>query len=68
MFFENFIFDLVFAAMLLKKLLKWFAIFIGSVIDSLFRENVFGTDVADLVMEIKFLIPFHVFLDHLSCS
>ena len=43
-FFENFIFDLVFA-----------------VIDSSFWESVFGTDVADLVIEIKFLIPFYVF-------
>ena len=32
-FFENFIFDLVFAAMVLKKTLKIFAIFIGSVIN-----------------------------------
>ena len=35
-FFESFIFDLVFAVMVLKKLLKIVAIFIGSVIDSSF--------------------------------
>lgn len=68
MVFENFIFDLVFAAMLLKKLSKMFAIFIGSVTDSSFWESLVGTDVADLVTEIKFSISFHVFLDHLSCS
>ena len=46
-FCENFIFDLVFAAMVLKRLLKMFAIFIGSDIDSSFSESVFGADVAD---------------------
>ena len=33
MFFENFIFDLVFGAMVLKKLLKIFAVFIISIMD-----------------------------------
>ena len=36
--------------MVLKKLLRIFASFIGSVIDSSFSESVFGRDVADLVI------------------
>ena len=54
--------------MVLKALLKMFAIFIGPTIDQPFRKSVFGRDINDLVIEIKFLIPFYAFLDHLSCS
>ena len=65
MVFGNFIFDLVFAAIVLKKLSKMFAIFIGFVTDSSFWESLVGVDVADLVIEIKFSVSFHVLLDHL---
>ena len=68
MVFGNFIFDLVFAAIVLEKLSKMFVIFIGFVTDSSFWESLVGADVAGLVIEIKFSVSFHVFLDHLSCS
>lgn len=42
--------------MVLKKILKMFAIFTGSVIDSSFCERVFGTDEVNLLIEIKSII------------
>ena len=63
-FFETFFSDLAFSAMVLKKLLIIFSIFIGFVIDLLFWESKVGTEKVDLLTKIKFLIPFHIFFDH----
>ena len=51
---RNLFFELVVAAMVLKKLLEIFAIFIGFITDFSFGKSEFGTKVAELFAEIGF--------------